>query len=184
VKLPDLKTLDWKRLLANPRVQVGGVVSAGVLIALVGWFLHAKALPPTAPPATPPPAATPAPPVAEAAPSPPPEPLKATVTITFTTIPLTNATVSWGKTRLGLITPKGSLVIERPRDSGPLDVIVRAPGYLQVQVRAHTFADSRVLVKLTKPDQTQALVGYKAPIDAGVTADTTTPEAIAPPPFP
>jgi hypothetical protein len=181
VKLPDVKMLDWKALISNPRVQVGAVVGAGVLIAVVGWFLHASALPPATP--TPPPAAAPAPPVTQAAePVPAPEPLKPNVTITFTTIPLTNATVSWGKTRLGLITPKGSLVIERPRDSGPLDVIVRAPGYLQVQTRAHTFADSRVLVKLTKPDQTQTLVGYKAPIDAGITAETESPES--PPPFP
>jgi hypothetical protein len=58
-------------------------------------------------------------------------------------------------------------VVVRPRDSGPLDVIVRAPGYLPVQTRAHTFADSRVTVKLTTPDQKNTLVGYREPLDAG-----------------
>jgi hypothetical protein len=179
---------DWKSVLANPRVQVGGVVGVGVLLALLGWFLHASALPPATPPPTAtPPAAAPSAPATEAAATPPatpPEPPKTTARITFTTIPLTNATVSWGKMRLGVITPKASLVIERPRDSGPLDVVVRAPGYLPVTTRAHTFADTRIVVKLTKPDQTQALVGYKAPIDAGVGLDGMTPEAIAAPPFP
>jgi hypothetical protein len=179
---------DWKSLLANPKIQVGGVVAVGVLLALLGWFLHASALPPATPPATTePPAATPAtpPPSAAAAPpATPPEPPSTIARITFVTNPSVNATVTWGKTRLGVITPKAALVIERPRDSGPLDVIVRAPGYLPVTTRAHTFADTRIVVKLTRPDQTQALVGYKAPIDAGMGLDGMTQEVIAPPPFP
>jgi hypothetical protein len=74
-------------------------------------------------------------------------------------------------------------VIERPRDTGPLDVMVRAAGYLPVQTRAHTFGDQRIVVKLTKPDQTQTLLGYKAPLDAGPPEETAPDEAIAPPPF-
>lgn len=179
---------DWKRVLANPKVQVGGVVGVGVLLALLGWFLHASALPPATPPApTQPAAPAPATPATEAAaapPVPPAEPPKTTARITFATSPPANATVSWGKTRLGVITPTAPLVIERPRDSGPLDVIVRAPGYLPVTTRAHTFADTRIVVKLTRPDQTQTLVGYKAPIDAGMGLDAMMPETIAPPPFP
>ncbi|HET6340005.1 MAG TPA: hypothetical protein VFG30_42645 [Polyangiales bacterium] len=181
---------DWRSLIANPRVQVGGVVGVGVLLALLGWFLHASALPPATPPTTQaPPAAAGTPPegtATAAAPpaTPPPEPPKTTAQITFTTNPSTNATVSWGKTRLGVITPKAPLVIVRPRDSGPLDVVVKAMGYLPVQTRAHTFADTRIVVRLTKPDATQTLVGYKAPIDGGIGLDGSTPEAIAPPPFP
>ena len=178
-------TPDWKNLFANPKVQVGGVVGLGVLLALLGWFLHASALPPATTTQTP--AAAPAAPApaAAATPSPPPpEPPKTTARITFTTVPRTNATVSWGKTRLGVITPTASLVIERPRDSGPLDVVVRAPGYLPVTTRAHTFAETRIVVKLTRPSQTQTLVGYKAPIDAGMGLDGMMPETIAPPPFP
>lgn len=181
---------DWKSLIANPKIQVGAVVAIGVLIALLGWFLHASALPPATPPATAAPQAAPGTPAegtaTGAAPTAtaPPEPPKTTATITFTTTPAANATVTWGKTRLGVITPKAPLVIERPRDSGPLDVIVKSMGYLPVQTRAHTFGDSRIVVKLTKPDQTQLLVGYKAPIDGGVGLDGAPPETIAPPPLP
>jgi hypothetical protein len=81
--------------------------------------------------------------------------------------PAVNATVTWGKTRLGVIAPKQPLVVVRPRDSGPLDVIVRAPGYLPVHTRAHTFGDNRVMVKLTTPELKNTLLGYRAPIDAG-----------------
>jgi hypothetical protein len=59
------------------------------------------------------------------------------------------------------------LVVTRPRDSGPLDVIVHAAGYMPVHTRAHTFADTKIGVKLTRPDQKPTLFGYRAPIDAG-----------------
>jgi hypothetical protein len=105
---------------------------------------------------------------AGAAPLPPPMPVSNKVRITFTTVPSQKAMVFWGRKRLGLIAPRAPLVVERPRDSGPLDVIVRAQGFLPVQTRAYTFADSKVAVKLTPPDQKKALLGYReAPPDGG-----------------
>ena len=112
------------------------------------------------------------------------EPPKTTATIVFTTIPATNARVMWGKKLLGTIGPKAPLYIVRPRDTGPLDVMVLAPGYLPVQTRAHTFADNKVSVKLTLPDQKQTLWGYRTPLDAGVPIDPTSSEQLTPPPPP
>lgn len=103
---------------------------------------------------------------APAPPKPPQDPNRAR--ITFSTIPMTNAKVVWGKQTLGMITPKAALTIVRPRDTGPLDVMVYAPGYLPVQTRAHTFEDSQIIVKLTTPENKQTLWGYRAPLDAGV----------------
>jgi hypothetical protein len=104
----------------------------------------------------------------------PPAPMSDKVRITFVTVPPQKAMVFWGHKRLGLIAPRAPLVVERPRDSGPLDVIVRSTGFLPVQTRAYTFADSKVAVKLTAPDQKKTLLGYReAPPDAG-----------APPPSP
>jgi hypothetical protein len=106
-------------------------------------------------------------------------PASSNVRITFTTVPSQKAMVYWGKKRLGVIAPRQPLIIERPRDSGPLDVIVRAAGYLPVETRAYTFADSKVAVKLTPPDQKKTLLGYReAPPDAG--APSTNPEARGP----
>jgi hypothetical protein len=115
-----------------------------------------------------------------------------TATIVFATSPPVSAMVFWGRKNLGKITPSKPLVVVRPRDSGPLDVIVRATNYLPVQTRAHTFSDQRVVVKLTPPEKKNELLGYKAPLDAGVDmsqaaaleamADAGTPAPVAPPP--
>jgi hypothetical protein len=91
-----------------------------------------------------------------------------TATIVITTTPSVPASVFWGKKLLGRIAPGRPLVVKRPIDSGPLDLMVRAQGYLPVQTRAHTFSDHRLLVKLTPPDNKQELLGYRAPLDAGV----------------
>lgn len=89
-------------------------------------------------------------------------------TIAFSTIPSVRATVTWGKTLLGIIPRDESLVIVRPRDSGPLDVMVHARGFLPVQTRAYTFSDQNVVVKLTPVTDKSELLGYRVPLDAGV----------------
>ncbi len=101
-----------------------------------------------------------------ATPAPDEEPTHAT--ISFSTVPNVTAVVTWGRKILGQIKPGKPLVIVRPRDSGPLDVIVRAKGYLAVQTRAHTFTDTRVAVKLTPVDKKSELLGYRAPIEPEV----------------
>ena len=87
-----------------------------------------------------------------------------TVHIVLTVLPSTaKAKVMWGKKLLGLIEKKKPLVIVRPRDSGPLDVVVRADGFLPVQTRLYTFADSKLGVKLTPPEEQKTLLGYREP---------------------
>jgi hypothetical protein len=116
-----------------------------------------------------------------------PEPIAATARIEFTTNPSVDATVTWGKKKIGVIARRKPLVLTRPRDSGPLDVTVTAEGFLPVHTRAHTFGDTKVVVKLTAIDQQSTLLGYRAPLDAGVPllsdGGYLLPE-VAPPPFP
>ena len=110
----------------------------------------------------------------------PPGPPPSTVKIVFITVPMKKAFVSWGKRRLGMIAPHAPLVVERPRDSGPLDVVVRADGYIPVQTRAYTFADNKVAVKLTPPDQKKTLLGYREEVpaaDGGVEPGSAPPSA-------
>jgi len=84
------------------------------------------------------------------------------VRIVFTVLPSSKkATVSWGKKKLGVIAPHAPLIVQRPRDSGPLDVVVRAEGCVPVQTRAYTFEDSKVAVKVTPNDQKNTLLGYR-----------------------
>lgn len=102
-------------------------------------------------------------PIDVAAPNPPLDKAPAaTVRIVITIIPSAKkAMVFWGKKRLGIIAPHAPLVVQRLRDSGPLDLIVRSDGYLPVQTRAYTFGDSKFAVKLTPLDQKNTLLGYR-----------------------
>jgi hypothetical protein len=114
----------------------------------------------------------PAAPPAAAAPA-APKPQGPNVRIVFTVLPSTKkATVSWGKKKLGVIGPKAPLIVTRPRDSGPLDVVVRAEGCVPVQTRAYTFEDSKVAVKVTPNEQKNTLLGYREelPPDGGASS--------------
>jgi len=90
------------------------------------------------------------------------KPASKNVRIVFTVLPSSKkATVNWGKKKLGVIAPHAPLIVQRPRDSGPLDVVVRAEGCVPVQTRAYTFEDSKVAVKVTPNDQKNTLLGYR-----------------------
>jgi hypothetical protein len=137
----------------------------------------AQAAPPVpgAPPAAPP--AAPAPPAPT---GPVPDagaggdaPAADIVKITLQTIPPVKAEVWWGKKRLGIINgarrpPIKPLIIERPRDSGPIDILVKADTFLPVNTRAYTFNDNKVNVKLTLITEKHTLLGFKQALpDAG-----------------
>src|SRR5512133_3741194 len=83
------------------------------------------------------------------------------VRIFIQTVPPRKAQVKWGGKSLGVIPVPKALVVERPRDSGPLDLVIRAAGFLPVHTRAYTFSDSRVAVKLTPPTEKSKLFGYR-----------------------
>jgi hypothetical protein len=159
--------LDIKNM--TPTVKRGSAIAVALVASLAFWFgwrqCQVGATPP--PPAVELPAALPDVVASDAGVS-DPTVIPTTAQIVFSTVPPAHATVSWGKKRLGKIAPGKPLVVVRPRDSGPLDVIVRADGFLPVHSRAHTFSDNKVMLKLTRPDQTATLLGYRVPIDAGV----------------
>ncbi|HEX7509122.1 MAG TPA: hypothetical protein VF550_20280 [Polyangia bacterium] len=129
------------------------VVSVAVLaVSITGWAASKKAMKETAMPAT----------QAGKAGDDDAPPVKSdTVHITIQTVPPRKAQVKWGRKSLGLIPAPRPLVVERPRDSGPLDLAIRASGFLPVHTRAYTFTDSRVAVKLTPPLEKSKLFGYR-----------------------
>jgi hypothetical protein len=87
------------------------------------------------------------------APAPP-----ATVRVSIRSTP--RASVTWGRKSLGT-TP---LALERPRDSGPMDLVLTASGYLPIHTRAYTFRNDGVSVQLTPIDKKDTLLGArKAP---------------------
>lgn len=74
------------------------------------------------------------------------------------------ATVYYGKKNLG----RTPLDFMWPKDSGPLDLAVKANGYFTVYTRAYTFKDEKFTVKMTPLSQANTLFGYRAKLDAGV----------------
>lgn len=102
------------------------------------------------------------------------------VRIVLRTVPMRQRSfVSWGSKRLGFIDKGRPLVIVRPRDSGPLDVVVRSEGFIPVHTRANTFDDSVIDVKLTPLEKKETIYGYKQPLapppDAGAPIDIGVP---------
>jgi len=87
------------------------------------------------------------------------------VRITIRTEPEVRAEVKWGRQVLG----RTPLLLERPRDSGPMDIVLTAPRYLTVRTRIYTFEDDRVFVRMTREADKHLIFGYrKPPPDAGV----------------
>jgi hypothetical protein len=146
----------------------------GAAAALViGGAVLAGARAENPPPPVPPPA--PSPPASDAVTETKEAPTTApTVRIVFKVVPPNIATVTWGNKRLGIIKPKAPVIIERPRDSGPMDVVFKSQGYVTVHSRVYTFTNSTLAVKLTPLDKKNTIYGYReeAPpeTDAGVPA--------------
>ncbi len=98
-----------------------------------------------------------------------------TVTLSFRTSPGRKARVYHGRKRLG-VTPFRA---KFKRNSGPLDLVFRAGGYLPVNVRAYTYKDKTIMVRLTPNSKKQRLFGYRKelPPDGGIDATPSPADA-------
>ena len=80
-----------------------------------------------------------------------------TVQLTLKTKPRVRAVVYHGKEELGS-TP---LQLTWTKDTGPIDVTLRAAGYLKVNSRLYTHRNDHVTVQMFKEDESHLLFGYK-----------------------
>jgi hypothetical protein len=151
-----------------------GLIGGAAILVVGGVVLAAARAQNPVPPVQPPPPAAAAPPaggdaVTETKEAPTTAP---TVRIVFKVVPPNIATVTWGNKRLGIIKPKAPVIIERPRDSGPMDVVFKSVGYVTVHTRVYTFTNSTLAVRLTPLDKKNTIYGFReeAPpeADAGV----------------
>lgn len=78
------------------------------------------------------------------------------VTVKIVVDPPQRAHVFWGVKDLG----PAPLEIRRPRGSGPVDLILRAPGYLTVHTRAFTERDDKLAFKLVPETDAARMFGY------------------------
>ncbi len=111
--------------------------------------------------------------------APPIPPGRAAITLSVRTVNAENtkvpAKVMWGRRLLG----ETPLRLQWPADSGPVDIVVLAPGHVPVHTRLYTFADDKVVVKLVDDEGKKTLFGYKREVPAATPA-TAAPTAAAP----
>lgn len=81
------------------------------------------------------------------------------VTIHVLVEPPQRAHVIWGVKDFGL----APLDIRRPRGSGPLDLVIHAPGYLTLHTRAFTDRDNTLSARLVSEAEAPRFAGYQAP---------------------
>jgi hypothetical protein len=92
------------------------------------------------------------------------------VTLKLLVVANRKAHVFWGRKDLGV----APLEIHRPRGSGPLDLLVAAPGFLPLHTRLFTDHDDTLAVRLYDEDAASSLLGH--PIgsgESGVKIDST-----------
>lgn len=179
------------RLTGRRGLILSSLAGAGLLVAFLAMRVHAEppapapqvnaaasqaSLPAPADPAGA--AAAAAEEAKEAVPSTP------NVRLVFKVVPPNIVTVTWGNKRLGIIKPKAPLIIERPRDSGPMDVVFKSQGYVTVHTRIYTFTNSTLAVKLTPVDKKNTIYGYREelPPDDATAGAGGAPGMAAPPP--
>jgi hypothetical protein len=95
------------------------------------------------------------------------DPSSESVTLRLNVSPPVRAPVMWGGKKLGQLTPGNPwLELERPRGSGPLDVEIRAEGFLPHHTRLHTDRSDKVNVRLIRPAEAPGVHGYRAAMAA------------------
>lgn len=72
-----------------------------------------------------------------------------------------DAEVFWGVKRLGVVKRAEPLEIVRPKHSGPMDLVIRAAGFVPHHTRLFTDRDDRVTIDLVRPSAAPGLVEWK-----------------------
>ena len=111
-------------------------------------------------------------------PPPPPSPARDVemVTIKLLVTPPKLAHVYWGVKDLGV----APLELRRPRGSGPMDLMLRAPGFLNHHTRVFTDRDDTLSIRLSPENEASSAFGYQAPPEKPAPAGKAKPGAKPP----
>jgi hypothetical protein len=86
-----------------------------------------------------------------------------TVTLILNITPPAKAVVMWGAKQMAKVTPDKPVVeLQRPRSSGPLDLEIRAEGFLTHHTRLHSDRNDKVNVRLVREADAPGLFGYRS----------------------
>lgn len=95
-------------------------------------------------------------------------PYTETVTLRLIVTPPVKGVVMWGGKQVAKLAP-GSMDTDlvRPRGSGPLDLEIKADGFLPYHTRLYSDRDDKVNVRLYRAEDAPGLFGYRRGASAG-----------------
>jgi hypothetical protein len=94
-------------------------------------------------------------------------PTSETVKLTLAISPPVKASVLWGAKQVARVTPdKPTVELQRARSSGPLDLEIRADGFLPHHTRLYSDRNDRVSIRLVRPADASALLGFRSSVSA------------------
>ena len=101
-------------------------------------------------------------------------PLSETVTLTLSINPPGKAVVMWGSKQVARIAPdKPTVELQRPRNTGPLDLEIRADGFLPHHTRLYSDRNDKVSVHLVRPADASSLLGFRSSVAAAAAKGKT-----------
>jgi len=89
-------------------------------------------------------------------------PYSETVNLKLTVTPQVKALVTWGAKQVARLAP-GSMdtEISRPRGSGPVDLEIKAEGFMPYHTRLYADRNDKINVRLYRVEEAPGLLGYK-----------------------
>jgi hypothetical protein len=89
-------------------------------------------------------------------------PYSETVTLKLSVTPQVKAAVTWGAKQIARLSP-GTMdtEISRPRGSGPVDLEIKAEGFMPYHTRLYADRSDKVSVRLYRVEEAPGLLGYK-----------------------
>lgn len=89
-------------------------------------------------------------------------PYSETVTLKLSVTPQVKTLVTWGAKQIARLAP-GSMdaEISRPRGSGPVDLEIKAEGFMPYHTRLYADRNDKVNVRLYRVEEAPGLLGYK-----------------------
>jgi hypothetical protein len=89
-------------------------------------------------------------------------PYSETVTLKLSIAPPVKALITWGAKTVARVAPGNmDAEIQRPRGSGPLDLEIKADGYLPYHTRLYADRSDKLSVRLCRNEDAPGLFGYK-----------------------
>ncbi len=93
-------------------------------------------------------------------------PYSESVTLKLSIAPPVKALVTWGAKTVARVAPGNmDADIQRPRGSGPLDLEIKADGFLPYHTRLYADRNDKVSVRLCRNEDAPGLFGYKRSVE-------------------